>query len=143
MIEYLIKSPDNTNRQSVWLYSNLILNRFKSEILKSVNYNKIQIRYDYLKENKLLEFNNDSELNCQRLIYLLVNALQIKSLMTNTNQYSTCIFLYDYILIPNSNMTFSYFVRFVQYGNEDMPPYPFMNDAWTKLEKEREVLSSI
>jgi hypothetical protein len=142
MIEYLIKH-NKDNKQSVWLYSTMILNRFKSEILKSINYNKIQIRYDYLKENKLLEFTTDTELNCQRLIFLLVNALQIRNIITNDNHYSTSICLYDYILIPNSNMTFSYFVRFVQYGNEDMPPYPFMDDTWDRLEKEREVLSSI
>ena len=140
MLRFLIKYPYKSNLSNVSLYSNLFLQKFKKELLKNVNYNKIEILYNYLINNNYLQFEEGKTLDYKTIIQSLVNQFKVNNITTNNNQYSTCICLYDYILIPNSNMSFSHFLRFIQYGNDSISPYPWVNETWKKLNEQQEEL---
>ena len=134
MIRFLIKVPTDytDDRRLIWSYSLSVLNQFKQIIKRNINYTKIKIRYDYLIDNKLLQFDGKS-LSYRQIIELLLSKFVVSYINTNNNNYQTCICLNESFIIPNSNMSFANFLKFVQYGNFDIQPYPFVNSAWTKL----------
>ena len=80
-----------------------------------------------MNKNELI-FNNSFCMPNKKLINLIVNSFTIKYI-SETKVY---ICLFDYKTIPNSNMSISLFVRFLEYGNFDMLPYPWIRTAWNK-----------
>lgn len=138
MLRFLIKVPtDYTNdNKLINTYSNAVLQAFKSQLLKDVDYNKIKIRYDYLIRNNILQFNNSNNvIGYKQLVELLVNQFKVQRTLTINNNYSTSIFLNNYILIPNANMSFANFYKFIEYGNIDIKPYHWVLTAWNKVKK--------
>lgn len=134
MLRFLIKLPRNfnANDSSVLLYSNSVLSDFKAELQNSVNYNKIKVRYDYLISNNILQFSKN-DLDYKRIIQLAIQSLKVTRIQTNNNLIRTCIILPNYLLIPNSNMTYFNFIKFIEYGNLEIPPYHWILSAWNKV----------
>jgi hypothetical protein len=134
MIRFLIKVPTQytDDKRLVWDYSLMVLNEFKQIIRHNINYVKIKIRYDYLIDNEILQFEGRS-LGYKQIIELLLSKFVVSYISTNSNNYQTCIGLNESFIIPNSNMSFANFLKFIQYGNFDIQPYPFVNSAWTEL----------
>lgn len=110
------------------LFAKSFLSSFKNNLLNSININKFNLRYNYLMNKNELIFNNSFCMPNKKLINLIVNSFTIKYI-SETKVY---ICLFDYITIPNSNMSISLFVRFLEYGNFDMLPYPWIRTAWNK-----------
>lgn len=138
MLRFLIKIPnqylDNNKYKSI--YCNNVLTDFKRQLLANVDYNKIKIRYDYLVDNNVLQFNNPNNvIGHRQLIMLLVNQFRISRIITNNNNYSEAICLNSYILIPNSNMSYSNFYKFIEFGNFEMQPYHWVLDTYNKIKQ--------
>lgn len=113
---------------NIALFSKCFLSSFKTNLLNSIDINKFNLRYDYLINNEILIFTNSFRIPSKKLINLIVDSFTIKYI-SKTKVY---ICLFDYKTIPNSNMSISLFVRFLEYGNFDMLPYPWIRTAWNK-----------
>ena len=115
-------------KEHTLLFAKSFLSSFKNNLLNSIDINKFNLRYDYLINNGILIFTNSFRMPSKKLINLIVDSFTIKYI-SKTKVY---ICLFDYKTIPNSNMSISLFVRFLEYGNFDMLPYPWIRTAWNK-----------
>lgn len=115
-------------KEHTLLFAKSFLSSFKNNLLNSIDINKFNLRYDYLINNEILIFTNSFRMPSKKLINLIVDSFTIKYI-SKTKVY---ICLFDYKTIPNSNMSISLFVRFLEYGNFDMLPYPWIRTAWNK-----------
>jgi hypothetical protein len=137
MLRFLIKLPPKMeNAALITTYSNSVLILFRQILLNKVDYVKIKLRYDYLISNNILQFNNTNNiLDYKRIIYLFVHSLKVERVQTTNNNYRTCICLPNYLLIPNSNMSYASFIKFVEYGNLDIPPYNWLHSCWNECKE--------
>ena len=108
------------------------LNDFKIRLSKNVNIQKFNLRYDYLIDNNILEFNGDIP-NSTYIINTIIQSFRIYKSINATNNICISYNIPDNIYITNSNMEISYFVRFIEYGNEEMPPYKWISHTWKDL----------
>ena len=137
MLRFLIKLPPKMeNATLITTYSNSVLILFRQILLNKVDYVKIKLRYDYLISNNILQFNNTNNiLDYKRIIYLFVHSLKVERVQTTNNNYCTCICLPNYLLIPNSNMSYASFIKFIEYGNFDIPPYNWLQNCWNECKE--------
>ena len=121
-----------------YLYSTFCrnkLNEFKTFLLENTNYTKLQIRYDYLIDNNLIEFNmKDNIPSIQYITTYIINSFRIYK-STTINGINISFNIPDYILLPNSNMSITHFIRYIEYGNEDIPPYKWISHTWNKFKQ--------
>jgi hypothetical protein len=139
MLRLLIKTPKPylQDKKLIWTYSLSMLNSFKKELKNTVDYTKIKIRYNYLVDNNVLQFNNPTnKLSYKTIILNLISLFHIMYINTNNEQYVTCIYLNSSIIIPNSNMSYFHFLNFIQYGNFDIPPYPWIKISWNTVKEQ-------
>lgn len=133
MFQYYITLPNNySNIQSV-SYSKMALTLFKKTLNTTVDRIKIKIRLDYLIDNQILI--SDKTITVDYIINLIINAFTVNRVATNNPLCQTCITLKSYTLIPNTNMTLTKLIRFIEYGNEDIPAYPWIQRAWNKTQE--------
>lgn len=124
---------------NIALFAKCFLSSFKTNLLNSIDINKFNLRYDYLVNNEILVFTNSFRIPSKKLINLIVNSFTVKY-VSKTKVY---VCLFDYVNIPNSNMSISLFVRFLEYGNFDMLPYPWINTAWNQTLEQYELSREI
>lgn len=121
----------NLNDSNVFYkYCNNKLSEFKQELLNTINYTKFELRYDYLIDNNILQFNNNNNINSRVLIQLIVNSFRIYRRIDTNNSICISYNIPDYILIPNSNMSITHFIRYIEYGDENIPPYKWIKHTW-------------
>lgn len=125
-----IKAEDNS---LFYKFCNNKLNEFKTKLAKNVNMTKFNLRYNYLVDNHILEFNSVILVNPIAIVNNLIQSFTLyKSINANGNM---CISfnIPDSKYILNSNMTLEYFIRFIEYGNEEIPPYKWISHTWKDL----------
>lgn len=127
--------PINNTVSNKQLFASNFLISFKHNLINNCDINKFNLRYDYLINNNELEFINSFRIPTNKLINTIANSFLIKNISSN----NTSICLFDHVNIPNTNMTISAFVRFIEYGNFDMLPYPWIKNAWNKTLQQYEL----
>lgn len=130
---------EKINLSDNYLYSTFCknkLNEFKTFLLENTNYTKLQIRYDYLIDNNLIEFHiKDNIPSIQYITTYIINSFKMYKSTTMYGYIDISFNIPDYILLPNSNMSITHFIRYIEYGNEDIPPYKWISRAWNKFKQ--------
>ena len=115
-------------------FCNNKLKEFKIKLAKNINMPKFNLRYNYLVDNNVLVF-NDNIPNSITIINQIIQSFRIyKSIKADKN---ICISfnIPDNIYLSNSNMEITEFVNFIEYGNEEIPPYKWILHTWKDLSR--------
>ena len=110
------------------------LNDFKQQLFNNIDYTKFNIRYNYLIDNNILVFDK-SPLTSNHIVQLIINSFKVYKSINTQNCVVISYNIPDYILIPNSNLSITHFIRYIEYGNEDLPPYKWIYNVWNKFNR--------
>lgn len=125
-----INNVQQNDSNIFYKYCNNKLNEFKQQLLNNIDYTKFKLRFDYLIDNNILQFHNDNIMNDRMLIQLIVNSFRIYKRIDINGTICISYNIPDYILIPNSNMSITHFIRYIEYGDENIPPYKWITHCW-------------
>jgi hypothetical protein len=132
MFDFPIMLPKPINDDNyIKNYSNMALSLFKYELRNTVDYNKISIRLNYLtRTQELLYTNAFNKPTVKQIVNTLIDNFTYRKLMTTNLMCQSHLCLKNTLLVPNTNITFSKLLRFIEYGNEDIPPYPWVQHSY-------------
>lgn len=128
MIRIIFEIPKDISSNNSYSFAKEVFNHFKQTLKTTVNITKFKLRYNYLIDNDILVFNNFINLYVNKIIDILVNSFRLFRYKNSSNTYCICIF--DYLTIPNTDMTVSEFIRFIEYGDLTMMPYHWIHKSW-------------
>lgn len=138
MLRLSIKT-EKINLNDNYLYYEFCQNKlkdFKCLLFQTANYTKLQIRYDYLIDNNLIEFHiKDNIPTIQYITTYIINSFRIYKSYTVDGHIDISFNIPDYILLPNANMSITHFLRYIECGNEDIPPYKWISHTWTRFKQ--------
>lgn len=107
------------------------LNDFKKELRNSLNIVKFSLRYDYIVDNNLIKFNDEENTPTSLFIAnFIINSFVLTKRANILGGIDTAFVIPDYLLIPFSTMSVTHFIRYVEYGTLDMPPYKWISHTW-------------
>ena len=122
-------TPKDYNLYFKFCYSRL--NEFKAELRKNLNMTKFNLRYDYMVDNKLIEFNDDDNIPTSLFISnFIINSFILNKRISVLGNVNTAFVIPDYILIPFSTMSVTHFIRYIEYGTLEMAPYKWISHTW-------------